>query len=117
MILKRIGDNPDILNWNERGELKYKGIQTCIGNSLKKRKYGKDTRYLQKPSIKEIKISEKFEIQTKLWISPLLIHNLVWISKIGFQRANEAFPMMILHEFTLPEHFPWLNFVFLSFFF
>ena len=41
MILKRIGDNPDILNWNERGELKYKGIQTCIGNSLKKRKYGK----------------------------------------------------------------------------
>ena len=46
MILKRIGDNPDIVNWNERGQLEYKRkvgpntkIGDLVGDSLKKRKY------------------------------------------------------------------------------
>ena len=65
IILKRIGDNPDILNWNEKGVLKYKAkvvpntyIGDLAGDSLKKRKYDPKGYEIFTKAIKEINIPE-----------------------------------------------------------
>ena len=65
MILKRIGDNPDIVNWNERGELEYKGkvvpntnIGDLVGDSLKKRKYDPEGYKIFTKALKQINIPQ-----------------------------------------------------------
>ena len=52
MLLKRIGKNPDILDWNENGELKYKGkiiqdsnISYLLADLLKQRPTHTSTGY------------------------------------------------------------------------
>ena len=65
MILKRIGDNPDIVNWNERGELEYKGkvvpntnIGDLVWDSLKKRKYDPEGYEIFTKALKKINIPQ-----------------------------------------------------------
>ena len=65
MILRRIGDNPDIVNWNERGQLEYKGkvgpntkIGDLVGDSLKKRKYDPEGYEIFTKALKKINIPQ-----------------------------------------------------------